>query len=113
MAGGAVTADVVAAGGKVALAVPAVMVGVSVGGTGDGVVTASSVILAWAVRAAAVKTACGSGVGVASACPPGLQAERLIEAMSRTIHRVLFKRTISPPEGISHQVYPFSRKQAI
>jgi len=109
---------VVGANARVAVTVPAeavpgVTVAVGLDGTGDGIVAAISVILAWAVWAAAVKTACGSSVGVASACPSGLQAERLIEANSKTIHRVFFKRTISPPEDISPQVYPFSRKQAI
>jgi len=111
-------AGVVAASARVAVTVPAAAVpgvraAVGVGGMGDGMVAAISVILAWAVWAAAVKTACGSGVEVASAWLPGLQAERLIEATSRTIHRVFFKRTISPPEGFSPQVYPFRRKQAI
>jgi hypothetical protein len=101
-----VAAGVVAARGRVAVAVPKVRVFVSVGGRDEGIVAASSVILAWAVWAAAVRTACGSGVGVASSCAPRPQEESVIEVTSRRVHRIFFKRTISPPGGFSPPSIP-------
>ena len=95
--GAAVAAAVVAARGRVTVTVPAARVLVGVEGKVEGVAATISAILASAVWAADVKTACGSSVGVVSTCTPGLQADRAIAATSRKIHRDFFKDTISPP----------------
>jgi hypothetical protein len=65
----------------------AVAISVGVAGRGEGVVSASSVPRAWAVRAAAVSTAFGSGrVGVGAAGPK-LHEDNKIARARKTAQR--------------------------
>jgi hypothetical protein len=105
LAGEADVVEVAAMDGKVAAGVAAVGVRVGVDGNGEGVLAAREVIMACAVRAAAVSTACGSMVWVASGCPPGWQDARSRESASKAGQRVFRKLKISPPEVFEPHKY--------